>query len=197
MKLGLPSGTTMEQAQDIIKTSLSGALGIDKSDIWSLTVTEVVRRRMDASFQRRLQSKEYEISYQIIVSDEKDLAALTAKVSEIGTGGDMQAEFIKQMQGQSVSVSDIVTTVAPVAVKATVVTDKDGNRIEPSPAPTPSTAPAPAPKAVPSPAPDGDTEEGGGSMGAIIGGVVGGIFGLCICTFLVYWFVLRKKSQQE
>lgn len=186
-------GVSMDKAKTAISKSLSTALGVDPTNVIVDGITEISGRRLDASSQRRLAGAAYDISYQVAVPDGTDPSTLMAKATDIATPGSaVSTAFTNAMQSESLPVSDLELVSAPKQFTATVVKNSDGSIV--TPAPDIVAAPAPGGK-TDSPAPA--EESGGGGMGAVIGGVVGGLFGLGIVGALVYYFVIRKKSQQE
>jgi hypothetical protein len=188
------SGVTMDEAKSAIGKSLAAALGVEATNVIVDGITKQSGRRLDVSSQRRLQGAAYDISYQVIVPADMDASSLMSKATEIATPGSaVSAAFSSAMQSESLPVSGLELISAPQQYTATVVRSSDGGLVTPAPQIVDS-VPTPAPPA-PSPAPA--EEESGSGAGAIIGGVIGGLFGLGIVGFLVYWFVIRKKSQQE
>jgi predicted lipid-binding transport protein (Tim44 family) len=187
------AGVSMDEAKAAISKSLSTALGVDLANVIVNGITKVARR-LDASSQRRLAAAAYDISYGVIVPDGMDPSSLMSKATDIATPGSaVSAAFTSAMQSESLPVSDIELISAPQRSKTTVVIASDGSIVTPAPSVKTDTGSSTGEKPAPAPA----EESGGGGMGAIIGGIVGGLFGLGIVGFLVYWFVLRKKSQQE
>jgi len=187
------SGTTMGKAKTAISNSLAKALEVDATSVIVDKIEEISSRRLDTSSQRRLQGSSYDISYQVIVPDGTDPSSLIAKATDIATPGSaVSAAFTSAMLSESLPVSNLELLAAPRQYTATVVRSSDGSIVTPAPTiidPGTVTTDPTAPAAV--------EESGGGGAGAIIGGIIGGLFGLGIVGFLVYWFVIRKKSQQE
>jgi hypothetical protein len=192
------SGVTFADAVAAVSKSLAKALGVPAGNV-AVDKIEEVARRLDASSQRRLAAKKYEISYQVIVPDGMDPSDLAAKASDIATPGSAVAKaFTAAMQSESLPVSGIKMVAAPRTYTSTVVKGKDGIMIPKGPSAAKKSgggggAPAPV---IGGAAKDAEEDSGGGA-GAIIGGVIGGLVGVCICGAAVYFLVFRKKGQQE
>jgi hypothetical protein len=193
------SGIDIADAKAAVSKSLASALGVDAADVIVGSIKESGSRRLDASSPRRLAAAAYDISYQVVVPDGTDPSSLITKATDIGTPGSAASSaFTSAMESEALPVSGIELVAAPRQFTATVVKSSDGSIV--TPAPDVSIAvpsPPPGGSTAPAPAEEESSESGGGGMGAVIGGVVGGLFGLGIVGFLVYWFVIRKKSQQE
>jgi len=191
------SSTSIAEATPGVSKSLATALAVDSKDVIVNEFVEV-NRRLDASSQRRLAGSSYDIGYQVIIPDGVNPLDILAKASDIATPGSaVSAAFTNAMQSESLPVSDLELVSAPRQYTATVVRSPDGDVV--TPAPTTATAVDKGGSGVVNPgaADAAEEDDGGGGAGAIIGGVIGGLFGVGIVGFLVYWFVIRKKSQQE
>jgi hypothetical protein len=190
------SSISMDAAKASLARSFGQALGVDAANIIIDAITEVARRRLDDSSQRRLQGKSYDISYQVVVPDGVDIADILAKASDIGTpGSDAAKLFTDAMEAEELPVSDLELVAAPRSYTATVVLSADGGMVTPAPK-TGSTADDGPPLAA---APDAVEEEGSGNTGAIVGAIVGGLVGICFCGGIIWYFTKggSKKDVQE
>eukprot|EP00747_Dinoflagellata_sp_TGD_P154223 gnl/TRDRNA2_/TRDRNA2_177480_c14_seq1.p1 gnl/TRDRNA2_/TRDRNA2_177480_c14~~gnl/TRDRNA2_/TRDRNA2_177480_c14_seq1.p1 ORF type:complete len:647 (-),score=105.32 gnl/TRDRNA2_/TRDRNA2_177480_c14_seq1:145-2061(-) len=193
------TGKDQGEILSLFTSVIAKTLGIDENNIAKVEVSQVSRR---LAAQRRLQAG-YEVAYQAIVPEGVDVAAIVAKASDIGSGGDAQAVFLQAMadEGVTVDASSLKVTVAPKTFTATVVRGEGGKPIAPSPPEIP-TVPPPEPPTeappaeTPAPAPAAE-EEGGGNVGAIVGGVVGAVVGLVIIGGVAYYFLVVRKRQME